>query len=72
MPDFDPNDENDAPQSDEFDLVFIARTSVRVLARPAPRQEDDELIATTILTREMLVQMLATIDGSPTSPSTAQ
>lgn len=68
-PDFNPDDENDAPQSDS--LVWYMCSECENLHLQL-RGEDDELIATTILTREMLVQMLAAIDGSPASSSTVQ
>jgi hypothetical protein len=68
-PDFNPDDENDAPQSES--LVWYLCDECESLHLQL-RGEDDELIATTILTREMLVLMLAAIDGSPASPSTVQ
>lgn len=68
-PDFEPDDENDAPQSDS--LVWYLCGECENL-HVQLRGENDELIASTILTREMLVQMIAAIDGSPASASTVQ
>ena len=69
MPEFDPDDENEAPQSDS--LVWYMCSECENL-HVQLRGENDELIASTILTREMLVQMIEAIDGSPASASTVQ
>jgi hypothetical protein len=69
MPEFEPDDENDAPQSDS--LVWYLCDECENL-HVQLRGENDELIASTILTRAMLVQMIETIDGSSASASTVQ
>ena len=66
MPEFDPNDENDAPQSDS--LVWYLCDECENL-HVQLRGENDELIASTILTREMLVQMIEAIDAASRSSS---